>query len=180
MELIKGASITKLLSCEVETGWRPKPETFDKFCKLLFEAIALLHSRYYVHLDISPNNIIFTGDKIKLIDFGFSCYDKPEKIICEYSASTLNPPENYGWADGDWFSKSSLEERDIWSAAACCLLIYTGTQHDFSWKDSTDTINLLKEKTDKNFPPILRDALSKEPGKRPTAMEVYNALASRK
>lgn len=43
-------------------------EVFDVFIQLL-DALAFLHSKNIVHNGIEPDNVLFTGDKIKLTDF---------------------------------------------------------------------------------------------------------------
>lgn len=44
-----------------------------KFAKHLFSALAYIHSRGVAHRDLKPANIMFTTDRLVMVDFGLSC-----------------------------------------------------------------------------------------------------------
>ncbi|MDD4938230.1 MAG: protein kinase [Candidatus Shapirobacteria bacterium] len=47
--------------------------TRKNIMKYLYKSIKILHSLNVAHKDIKPDNIIFTGTRVKLIDYGLSC-----------------------------------------------------------------------------------------------------------
>jgi len=60
----------------------------------LIDSVSFLHSRGIVHRDIKLENLILTGEAIKLIDFGFALVSKPDeslKLLCGTPA--YMPPE---------------------------------------------------------------------------------------
>ena len=66
MELCEGTSCQANRPIEI-------PHVVEIF-KAVAEALAHMHSRGFIHADIKPNNVIFTGNgTVKIIDFGQSC-----------------------------------------------------------------------------------------------------------
>lgn len=49
-----------------------------KYVIQLLEAVKHLHQNYVYHLDLSPENLLLYGDKLKVFDFGSSIYGNPE------------------------------------------------------------------------------------------------------
>ncbi|AVR52980.1 serine/threonine protein kinase [Marseillevirus Shanghai 1] len=177
LEFIEGSSVTKLISCGEETGWRPTQEQFEKFAYVLFHGLCQLHSAGLAHLDINPNNIIFTGKELKLVDYGFSCvFNKP----CYWSQSTVNPPEFTESAEE--ITKQTAFAVDVWCAAYSILAILTIEQdegfappiRDFRplvLQNLSRRINIAKEKY--KLPQLFLESLSVDPKKRPRACDVY-------
>ncbi|MDY6965880.1 MAG: Kae1-associated kinase Bud32 [Halobacteriota archaeon] len=62
MELIKGDSLKHVLN--------------DKLCMDVGEMVGKLHNNGIVHSDLTTSNMILSGGKIYLIDFGLSYFDK--------------------------------------------------------------------------------------------------------
>lgn len=46
-----------------------QPENVRRLARLVLTAIAALHQRGFVHLDVKPDNFVFCGGTLKLIDF---------------------------------------------------------------------------------------------------------------
>lgn len=180
LEFIEGTSLTKLISCGEETGWRASQKQFEKLTYVLFHGLCQLHEVGLAHLDINPNNIIFTGKQLKLVDYGFSCvFSKP----CYWSQSTVNPPEFTEFAEEK--TKEEAFAVDVWCAAYSILAVLTIEPdtgfapffrdhlpmilQNLSWR-----ISSAKEKYE--LPQIFLDALDVDPKKRPQACAVSDAF----
>nr|WRK65178.1 serine/threonine protein kinase [Marseillevirus futianmevirus] len=180
LEFIEGTTLTKLISCGEETGWRASQEQFEKLTYVLFHGLCQLHEANLAHLDINPNNIIFTGKQLKLIDYGFSCVlSKP----CYWSQSTVNPPEFTEFSE----ERTAQEAKavDVWCAAYSILAVLTIEPdegfappiRDFRplvLQNLSRRIDLAKEKY--QLPQIFLDCLSVDPKKRPDSCDVYWAF----
>ena len=69
LELIQGPSLKEVLRRDGPLS----PERTGHVLKQVAEALDHLHRRGLVHLDVKPQNLIFTGDDtVKLIDFGIA------------------------------------------------------------------------------------------------------------
>ncbi|BAU80178.1 serine/threonine protein kinase [Tokyovirus A1] len=180
LEFVEGTSLTKLIFCGEETGWTPTQEQFEKLSYVLFHGLCQLHTANLAHLDINPNNIMFTGKELKLVDYGFSCvFSKP----CYWSQSTVNPPEFTMYAKQK--TKEEAFAVDVWCAAYSILAVLTIEQNegfappirDFRplvLQNLSRRISLAKGKY--KLPQIFLDALSVDPKARPRACSVYEAF----
>lgn len=63
-----------------------------KIARHIFSGLSYIHSRGIVHNDIAPNNFVFNGDNLKLIDFGLACFygEDYEEYKCEPEKTTDN------------------------------------------------------------------------------------------
>ena len=73
MEYVDGETLSQRLATNPDY-FRNRKHT-DKFVRQLLDALGYLHSHQVLHLDLKPDNILFTqiDDDVKLIDFG-CCY----------------------------------------------------------------------------------------------------------
>lgn len=184
MEYIEGKTLTKFMDCSYESGWYMSQEQFNRLSSLLFGAVSIFHSLGFVHLDINPNNIMFTGESIKLIDFGFSC--SAEKIEgCEYFDSTLRPPEMYGKKDCSE-RKCTIEELykiDVWTTALTLLIILVSPLFGSEFRPDTaspaEYVKFIGERVKAakargyKFPQSFLDSLSVQPEKRPSSEKIF-------
>ncbi|AHA46036.1 putative serine/threonine protein kinase [Insectomime virus] len=179
IEFIEGTSLTELIRCARETGWRASQKIFEKFASILFHGVSQLHAIGLAHLDINPNNIMFTGTKLKLVDFGFACiFGKGNK--CTWSQSTINPPEFT--FDVSRKTMMQAEAIDVWCTAYTILCLLTITDKvEYCQEDREDRaqnkkdierrLKLAKERY--KLPPMFLRALDDTPMKRPRAYEIY-------
>ena len=70
MEYVDGETLSQRLSCDPD--YFENRSNSDKFVHQLLDAVAYLHSHQILHLDLKPDNILFTriNDDVKLIDLG--------------------------------------------------------------------------------------------------------------
>lgn len=99
-------------------------EQIQKIAAALILVVAGLHTKGFVHLDLKPNNFMFFGDRVKLIDVG-GCIAigtdlaKMERLLVSFSPCYCAPE----WAGFlfDWFGDDKPEEfrvtpsLDAWS-----------------------------------------------------------------
>ncbi|KAI6204702.1 hypothetical protein M3Y94_00706900 [Aphelenchoides besseyi] len=94
------------------------------------KCIEACHSLSVLHCDVKPNNFIFTGNKLKLIDFGCATAIGPmdEAVIRKKSLGTTRymSPEYLN----DKIASKSL---DVWSLGCVLFWLFTG---DKIWKGS--------------------------------------------
>ena len=71
MEYVDGETLSQRLSRDPD--YFENRSNSDKFVHQLLDAVAYLHSHQILHLDLKPDNILFTriNDDVKLIDLGF-------------------------------------------------------------------------------------------------------------
>ena len=117
MEYLSGGSLTQYL--EEKPFHRIGTEESVKMLLPILEALMFLHSLGIIHNDISPDNMVFDGEKnLKLIDFGAAGQkgkEKKEILLKHTYAST----ELYGKKDvGPW--------SDIYSLCAVWYQMLTG------------------------------------------------------
>ncbi|KAM0675367.1 hypothetical protein GVAV_001193 [Gurleya vavrai] len=108
-----------------------KPMTFDEIKKIMLQIInglMNLHKQNIYHVDLKPENIILTNEKVFLIDFGCS-------VICEenlcvasefYRKGTpgYNPPETSKIQNID--QPIVPEKVDVWAAGVVLYYLFTG------------------------------------------------------
>jgi serine/threonine protein kinase len=97
MDYIEGYDLKKYNKCQIKTGWTVDAEDFKRLFIYLLEALEFMHSKGVAHRDIKPDNLIFTKDRIVIVDLGLACYtDKNKgKPICSSGSGTpfYMPPE---------------------------------------------------------------------------------------
>lgn len=183
IEYIEGTSLTSLIFCAEDTEWRPTQKVFEKFASVLFHGVSQLHGIGLAHLDINPNNIMFTGTKLKLVDFGFTCIFGPDRT-CYWGQSTVNPPEFRYYSEQ--ITRKQAEAVDVWCSAYSILsLLSIHDRKSFSQSNREDRkqnkleleerIKMAKEKY--LLPKIFLEAFSEDPTKRPTASALYREFA---
>ena len=84
MEWVDARTLETLLAQEGQ----PSPAVSDAILDELCDALSYLHAKQVLHRDLKPANILvtFTGDHVKLIDFGFS--DSDSHSILKTAAGT--------------------------------------------------------------------------------------------
>jgi serine/threonine-protein kinase PknG len=73
MEYVGGESLKAMLKQRLAAAGRPDPMPVDQALAYLLEvmpAFAYLHDRSLIFCDFKPDNVIQTGDQVKLIDLG--------------------------------------------------------------------------------------------------------------
>jgi serine/threonine protein kinase len=75
----------------------------------IVSAVQCIHSIGVVHLDIKPGNILFSGDGIKLIDFGFSC------LLANCSLKYIRGTTRYLAPEGYAPTRDNLMSIDVWA-----------------------------------------------------------------
>lgn len=99
-------------------------EALDVFCAIA-EAVAVLHENRRLHLDIKPDNIMFSGGTPCLIDFGNSrTYNKKGKMVSLENGIVCSD----GYAPQEQYSgvETFSPPADIYSLGATLLYMLTG------------------------------------------------------
>lgn len=157
----------------------------NNFIKYISEEIlkilAYIHKEKVIHKDLKPSNFVFSGGKLKLIDFGISFEIGPDTTSC------LNNKEGtFYYSSPEVFLKRKVgRSSDIWSFGCIIYFLYyketVFTQGDIH--KMTQIVQNKKEinfkKTDRNGDPIdvnaidlMKCCLRFEPKERHTAGEL--------
>ena len=150
-----------------------KNEVFDteKCVKLsiqLMSAVNYLHKRYICHRDIKLENVLMSDDKeiIKLCDFGLSAFCFDGFLTSPAGSPLYIAPEAVSEKRYNGFMA------DIWSCGVLLFALMTRTMPytvDFSY-DIPPNFKRL----DKRVKDIVERMLSKDPCKRPSAVEALD------
>jgi len=123
--LVEELAVTDLFSIIAHTGAFPESLARSMFYNLI-SAVDSLHMSGIIHLDIKPENILFSPDfELKLCDFGLSfdiLEDSSVKSIFEDGFSEMTPyiaPELIN-------EHQVLPSCDIWSCAVVLYIVLTG------------------------------------------------------
>lgn len=105
-----GGSLYDLIYHNTINNIRMNLDDVKKYSRYILEAIDEIHKCGILHGDIRPENILFNGDKIKIIDFGNSLYKKDFSNRKMYPRGTryYRPPEWILYADYDFSA-------DLWA-----------------------------------------------------------------
>ncbi|MBI3684708.1 MAG: serine/threonine protein kinase [Acidobacteria bacterium] len=121
MELVDGESLRQVL----DRGPAPFPQAMS-YARQVLRALRHAHQKGVVHRDISPANILVTGDgRVKLTDFGLA--KEPESIHLTQTGAALgslhySSPEQIKAAD------SADARSDLYSCGALFYELFTATR----------------------------------------------------
>ena len=107
-------------------------EQIEIFMKHILSALDYIHSKGLAHLDVKPENVLYTKDRLVLIDFDFLCFIDPTRIgRCDdlYGTPVYRSPEMLMKKDNvikDFPSRDAYSKSDIWAAGILFYEIITG------------------------------------------------------
>jgi serine/threonine protein kinase len=148
-----------------------------KMIKLLCLAVQELHSLNIVHCDFKLNNTLYTGKRVKIIDFGASFNMRKHKVV-EGPGEMGTPGYMAKEMDEGWISYQG----DIYSLGVCILEIWFGDiwptdTNDYKKcrKYVLDYLHLLK-KDNIDLYKLIKKCVSTEYTKRPLIKTVLSNL----
>lgn len=90
------------------------------FMRQICEGMEYIHSRSIIHLDMKPENILCltkTGNRIKIIDFGFARrYDPNKKLHVMFGTPEFTAPEVLNYDEIYFYT-------DMWSLGVICYVL---------------------------------------------------------
>lgn len=90
------------------------------FMRQICEGMEYIHSRSIIHLDMKPENILCltkTGNRIKIIDFGFARrYDPNKKLHVMFGTAEFTAPEVLNYDEIYFYT-------DMWSLGVICYVL---------------------------------------------------------
>jgi hypothetical protein len=171
MELCPGGSLTSYL----EAGTRPSEQRVREIGVRIADALAATHARGVLHRDVKPGNILIDAyNQVGLADFGLAALPGPglasqetfQALTPAYTAPEVlrrQPPTQYG---------------DVYSLAATLYALLSGRAPRWPETGTPTLVEVLKQQQRPLAPVpgvapalmrVLEQALSLDPGKRPTA-----------
>lgn len=73
MDYIDGYDLSALIDKLMKSSEKLKDDKIRKFMKYMGEALYYIHSHNIVHKDIKPDNVMFTENRLVLVDFDLIC-----------------------------------------------------------------------------------------------------------
>lgn len=123
------------------------------------QVLIFLHSREQsiLYLDLNPDNILLSGNTIKLIDFGASVFKKDAaRRESSYGTKGYAAPEQYGICHID-------ERTDVYGAGGLMYFLLSG--ESYREEDGIERLNSFKQYS-RPLKQVIRKCLSYNPGRR--------------
>lgn len=171
-EYVPGVSLDKKLQGQIDES---------KYIKQALEAVALMHSRSIVHLDIKPENImVTTDDNLKIVDLGFICRGKNSSCTRRGGTTSYAGPEVFNAEN----KKAFLFESDIFALGLTIYEILTKKigmpkSMGIHFAANTNELDLEFTKTTEKYKPLIQSMVLRDPAMRPTAaqaLEMFNKI----
>lgn len=178
MELCPGGSLNTWL----KTPERPAPARVRDVGVRIADALAAAHAIGVLHRDVKPPNILIDAyDQVGLADFGLAALPDPGMELSETLEAitpAYAPPETFHQQPPTQFG-------DVYSLAATLYALLKG-RPPHGLVDEKPTIATALQRLDESIEPIpgvdpafmalLLEAMSPEPGDRPTAAQFRDRL----
>jgi len=120
LELIQGG---ELLERVIDEDFVLTERACAVFMRQICEGIEFIHSKRIIHLDMKPENILCltkTGNRIKIIDFGFARrYDPRKKLQVMFGTPEFAAPEVINFDEICFYT-------DMWSVGVICYILVSG------------------------------------------------------
>ncbi|MER6751794.1 WD40 repeat domain-containing serine/threonine protein kinase [Streptomyces fungicidicus] len=174
MEFVRGPSLATHLAENGRLGW----ERAARVGGDLADALAHAHAAGVVHRDLKPDNVLLTGDRVLITDFGIA------HLMDEVSGLTTT---NTIVGTLQYMAPERLEGRraegpvDLWALGATLYTAVEG-QPPFDGPTQTAVITAILTAPSPAAPhaghlgDVLRDLMAKDPQQRPDAAEITRRL----
>lgn len=149
----------------------------DALCVVsqLAETLAWLHARGVLYLDVKPQNLLFDGRDLTIVDFGMA--RRGQRVCSMLSTLEYVPPEMARTFE-------STAASDVFQLGLVTYQLLVG-RHPFSQDEGVDVaLANLWDDPDLEAPalgalrPLVRDMLARSPAARPTAAEAHAVLVA--
>jgi serine/threonine protein kinase len=144
----------------------------------LARVLAAVHARGVVHCDVKPSNLLIRGEDVRLIDFGIA------RHVGQRCGGDGTVECSRGWAAPEQLrTEPATPAVDVF-AWGCLLAYLAGGVHPFASQDEQEWILRVQsaEPDLVGIPPVLaeviRQALGRDPGQRPTAADLATICRS--
>lgn len=146
------------------------------------EGLSFLHNFNIIHRDIKPDNIMFGGEGIKLIDFGLSTSIRPSDDLCFEALGTpvFMPIEAH---NGQGY-RMSLDVYGLGMTMLCMFIDPTPDADGMNYEQFKAKLferrgpwaEELSVPTDDPLIILIRECIQRDSGKRPTARAISSYL----
>ena len=195
MEYINGKDLSKYLKEYMKKYGKPFSEEIVQYLmRQIIDAIRYIHNQNIIHRDIKSENIMINFEnevdkknlnmmkaKVKLIDFGISCYKKKGLAYTVLgNPMGMTPTILNAYHNGKQYTQGYDEKADIWSLGSLCYKLLLG--HTAFNTESFDELVKKVENGTYNIPTnlskevvsFLNGMLQYDPKKRYSANQLAN------
>lgn len=79
-----------------------------KFARHMFGALAIVHAKGVAHRDLKPSNIMFTEDKLVIVDFGLACIFRDVEQAPRVKCDNWSRAGTHGYKPPEFFNGEDL------------------------------------------------------------------------
>ncbi|XP_061499671.1 myosin light chain kinase 2, skeletal/cardiac muscle isoform X1 [Anopheles gambiae] len=138
LELIQGGELFERV---IDDDFVLTEKACAVFMRQICEGMEYIHSRSIIHLDMKPENILCltkTGNRIKIIDFGFARrYDPGKKLQVMFGTAEFAAPEVLNFDEIYFYT-------DMWSLGVICYVLLSGLSPFVGGDDQATMTNVLQ------------------------------------
>lgn len=183
MEYIEGINLYDYILASIEKDITIDTKFIVNMGIWLCQTISIIHNLGYIYRDIKPENIMISNGKLKLVDFGLSCF--VDKCISGFTGTIeyMSPEVASLKFKKGTLTEEQFKKSDIWSIG---ILLYELMESYTPWSDSgsvdeifLEIMNLKMKKMtypNEELRDIVGEILNKNPDLRPSTEHIIDRL----
>jgi serine/threonine protein kinase len=122
MEYLPGHTLLDVYKCQVEQGYRLSAKQMKVIMKSLLTTLTHLHTLGFAHRDLKLENIMFSRDRLVVIDTDFMCAPERADLACVNAVGTkeyFSPELTLALDRGRIFDRNIFFSSDVWALGVC-------------------------------------------------------------
>ena len=148
----------------------------------LLKTLKCIHDAHIIHNDIKPNNIVYDGTNIRIIDFGGSCEDTDDpRCYYQFGTPLYMSPEKIkafidyrdNLIDSKTYTFEEAKNADVWALGCAFFYYMNGYNPQRRAKSLTDilTVDIELSDTGSKWDMVINSMLIRDINRRETSIE---------